>query len=277
MARTIRFERAGGPEVLGYLDLPEANPGAHEVRIRVSAIGINRAEAMWRRDAYIEPVKFPAGLGYEAAGIVDAIGADVTGIAIDQAVNVIPCFSMNQYTTPNAEQKALPQLLDQAAPDMAAQLAFDEIAQLAAQICEAPVAFINLSNGAQLWLKACHGIAQNDVPTDHSLCDYVRTNGGRDLVLTDASQDERFRDLPCVTGEFGVRFYAGSPLLAPDGKVLGTICVLDRKPHNVRPEQIAALRTLSRQAVAQLELRHAIQLRQKETEQQSPQTRFVGV
>jgi Alcohol dehydrogenase GroES-like domain len=63
------------------------------------AIGINRAESMWRQDDYIEPVKFPAGLGYEAAGVVDAVGRDVAGIAVGDAVNVIPSFSMNQYTT----------------------------------------------------------------------------------------------------------------------------------------------------------------------------------
>jgi NADPH:quinone reductase-like Zn-dependent oxidoreductase len=69
------------------------------VRIKVKAIGINRAESMWRNDVYIEPVKFPAGLGYEAAGIVDAVGKDVRGLAPGDAVNVIPSFSMNHYTT----------------------------------------------------------------------------------------------------------------------------------------------------------------------------------
>ena len=174
---------------------------------------------------------------------------------------------MNQYTSLNVEQQNLQALLKNGAPRVAAEPAFDEIAQLAAQICDAPVAMINLVSDDQLWLKACHGITPKDVPADHSLCDYVRSEGGRDLVLPDVSQDEYFRNLPCVTGELGVRFYAGSPLLGPDGHVLGTICVLDRKPHQPRPDLITALRTLSRQAVAQLELQHAIQLRQKETEQ----------
>ena len=74
-------------------------PGPTEVRIKVKAIGINRAESMWRTDVYIEPVKFPAGLGYEAAGIVDAVGKDVSGFAPGDKVNVIPSFSMNQYFT----------------------------------------------------------------------------------------------------------------------------------------------------------------------------------
>jgi len=99
MSRTIQFAAAGGPEVLEYIDTPVTAPGANEVRIRVKAIGINRAEAMWRVDDYIEPVQFPARLGYEAAGIVEAIGPGVAGIAIGDAVNVIPSFSMNQYGT----------------------------------------------------------------------------------------------------------------------------------------------------------------------------------
>src|SRR5476649_1246004 len=97
MSRTIKFAKAGGPEVLEFVETEVPAPGPAEVRITVKAIGINRAEAMWRADAYIEPVKFPAGLGYEAAGIVDAVGSDVTGFAPGDKVNLIPSFSMNQY------------------------------------------------------------------------------------------------------------------------------------------------------------------------------------
>ncbi len=99
MSRTIKFAKAGGPEVLEFVENDIPAPGPHEIRLKVKAIGINRAESMWRRDDYIEPVQFPAGLGYEAAGFVDAVGAEVAGIAVGDAVNVIPSFSMNQYTT----------------------------------------------------------------------------------------------------------------------------------------------------------------------------------
>jgi NADPH:quinone reductase-like Zn-dependent oxidoreductase len=99
MSRMIKFAQAGGPEVLEFVEIDVAAPGPAEVRIEVKAIGINRAEAMWRADAYIEPVSFPAGLGYEAAGIVDAIGSGVTGFKLGDEVNVMPSFSMNQYYT----------------------------------------------------------------------------------------------------------------------------------------------------------------------------------
>jgi len=99
MSRTIKFAKAGGPEVLEFVEVRVPAPGPNEVRIKVKAIGINRAEAMWRVDDYIEPVKFPAGLGYEAAGTVDAVGKDVRGFAVGDEVNVIPSFSLNDYST----------------------------------------------------------------------------------------------------------------------------------------------------------------------------------
>ncbi len=99
MTRKIIFEQAGEPEVLQYRDMEVPAPGPHELRIAVKAIGVNRAESMWRRDDYIEPVSYPAGLGYEAAGLVEAVGADVEGFAVGDKVNLIPSFSMNQYGT----------------------------------------------------------------------------------------------------------------------------------------------------------------------------------
>jgi NADPH:quinone reductase-like Zn-dependent oxidoreductase len=99
MSRTIRFAKAGAPEVLEFVDTDVPAPGPGEVRIKVKAIGVNRAESMWRLDDYIEPVKFPAGLGYEAAGLVEAVGDGVADFAPGDAVNVIPSFSMNDYTT----------------------------------------------------------------------------------------------------------------------------------------------------------------------------------
>jgi NADPH:quinone reductase-like Zn-dependent oxidoreductase len=99
MSRTIKFAKVGGPEALEFVEVQVPAPGPNEVRLKVKAIGINCAEAMWRVDDYIEPVKFPAGLGHEAAGMVDAVGKDVSGFAVGDEVNVIPCFSLNDYAT----------------------------------------------------------------------------------------------------------------------------------------------------------------------------------
>ncbi len=98
MARTVRFHDVGGPEVLRLEDVEVGEPGPGELRVRVDAIGINRAEVMFRGGYYIEPVKeFPARLGYEAAGVVEAVGAGVAGFEIGQAVSVVPAFSQNDY------------------------------------------------------------------------------------------------------------------------------------------------------------------------------------
>ncbi len=99
MSRTIKFAKAGGPDVLEFIEAQVPFPGPGEVRIQVKAIGVNRAESMWRNDQYVEPVKFPAGLGYEAAGVVDAVGKDVTEFAAGDTVSTIPAFSLNRYFT----------------------------------------------------------------------------------------------------------------------------------------------------------------------------------
>src|SRR6202789_4495803 len=98
MSRTIKFAQAGGPEVLEFIETEVPAPGPHEVRIKVKAIGINRAESMWRNDKYVESPIFPAGLGYESAGIVDAVGKDITEFPVGDQVITIPAFSLNRYS-----------------------------------------------------------------------------------------------------------------------------------------------------------------------------------
>jgi NADPH:quinone reductase-like Zn-dependent oxidoreductase len=99
MSRTIKFAQAGGPEVLEFVEVQVPAPGPREVRIEVKAVGINRAESMWRNDKYVESPIFPAGLGYECAGVVDAVGKDVTDFAVGDTVSTIPAFSLNKYST----------------------------------------------------------------------------------------------------------------------------------------------------------------------------------
>jgi NADPH:quinone reductase len=97
MARVVRFHRTGGPEVLQIDELDVGAPGAGEIRLRVHALGLNRAEAMFRSGAYLEPPNLPARLGYEAAGEVEAVGPGVSDLKPGDAVSTIPAFSMNQY------------------------------------------------------------------------------------------------------------------------------------------------------------------------------------
>jgi NADPH:quinone reductase-like Zn-dependent oxidoreductase len=97
MTRVVRFHAIGEPEVLRIEDVDVPPPGADEVRIRVEALGLNRAESMFRRGQYIVSPKFPERLGYEAAGIVDSVGAKVTSLVPGDAVSVIPSLSMQRW------------------------------------------------------------------------------------------------------------------------------------------------------------------------------------
>ncbi len=97
MSKVVRFHQTGGPEVLQIEDLPVRDPAAGEVQIRVHAIGLNRAESMFRNGAYVETPRLPAGLGYEAAGVVERVGPGVTGFAPGDAVSTMPLFAMNDY------------------------------------------------------------------------------------------------------------------------------------------------------------------------------------
>jgi len=98
-ARTVIFRETGGPQVLKVEKVEIPAPGPQEVRIRVKAIGINRADVMYRNGLYIEQPVFPAGIGYEAAGIIESVGAEIVGWKEGDVVNVMPVFSLNQYAT----------------------------------------------------------------------------------------------------------------------------------------------------------------------------------
>jgi len=97
MARIVRFHEHGGPEVLRIENVDVPQPGRGEIRIRVKALGLNRAEAMLRTGTYIETPSLPSGLGYEAAGIVETVGDGVDGFAPGDAVSVVPSSSMIRW------------------------------------------------------------------------------------------------------------------------------------------------------------------------------------
>jgi NADPH:quinone reductase-like Zn-dependent oxidoreductase len=97
MARVVRFHKVGGPEVLQIEDVTVPPPGNGEVQIRIKALGLNRAESMFRRGQYLESPKLPARLGYEAAGTVAAVGPGVQGFQVGDTVSTIPSFSLNAY------------------------------------------------------------------------------------------------------------------------------------------------------------------------------------
>ncbi len=97
MPKIVRFHETGGPEVLKIEDLPLVQPSEGEVRLNVEAIGLNRAEVLFRQGRYLDAPEFPSRLGYEAAGIVDAVGPGPSHVQIGDRVSTIPAFSMGKY------------------------------------------------------------------------------------------------------------------------------------------------------------------------------------
>jgi len=97
MPKIVRFHETGEAEVLRLEELPQAEPGKGEVRLKVEAIGLNRAEIMFRQGQYLEDPQLPSRIGYEAAGVVDALGPGVSSVQIGDRVSTIPSFSVGRY------------------------------------------------------------------------------------------------------------------------------------------------------------------------------------
>ncbi len=97
MPKIVRFHATGDADVLKIEDMPLTEPGDGEVRLKVEAIGLNRAEVMYRRGQYLETPELPSRLGYEAAGTIDAVGPGVSGLQVGDRVSTIPSFSMGKY------------------------------------------------------------------------------------------------------------------------------------------------------------------------------------
>ena len=144
-----------------------------------------------------------------------------------------------------AEAERLRQLRDLFILDSPAEPMFDSLVRLASEVCGAPIALISLVDAERQWFKASVGLlGVAEMPRDIAFCTHAIE--GDDLFeISDSTADARFATNPLVTGESGIRFYAGMPLQLPGGARVGTLCVIDRQPRRLDAKQAAMLRSLA--------------------------------
>jgi signal transduction histidine kinase len=157
---------------------------------------------------------------------------------------------------PPNETLRLATLYDYNILDTGQEQDFDYLTRLAANICDVPIALISLIDFDRQWFKSRIGMELSQSPRTISFCAHTILQPDL-LVVNDASKDERFADNPFVTEAPNIRFYAGSPLVGPEGYALGSLCVIDCVPRELRPGHYDSLRMLSRQVVNQMRLRKA--------------------
>jgi PAS domain S-box-containing protein len=143
------------------------------------------------------------------------------------------------------EAKRLQRLRELGIMDTLPEAAFDAITELAAQICESPIALISLVDEDRQWFKSRVGLPVTQTAREFAFCAHAILQPEEVMLVEDALRDERFAGNPLVTGEPHIRFYAGAPIVTPDGLALGTVCVIDHVPRQLSARQIDALKAMA--------------------------------
>ena len=161
---------------------------------------------------------------------------------------------MKSAPLPPDEERRLRALRDYAILDTPPEKTLDDLTQLTAHFYGVPIALITLVDESRQWFKSHHGLDVQQTDRDVAFCAHAILQTDT-MIVEDASKDRRFYDNPLVTCEPMIRFYAGAPLVTPDGHALGTLCVIDTQPRKLSPADAASLQILSRLVMSQLQLR----------------------
>ncbi len=174
-----------------------------------------------------------------------------------------------EVAVPDCETARLEALSQYKILDTAPEEGLDELTDLVAKVCETPIALITLIDSHRQWFKSTVGFTIRETPREISFCTYTIVQSGI-FIIPDTLADERFATNLLVISEPHLRFYAGAPLISPQGYPLGTICVMDYIPRKLSSIQLEVLQTLSHQVISQLELRRNL-VDLAEVKQQSQQ------
>jgi PAS domain S-box-containing protein len=161
-------------------------------------------------------------------------------------------------------------MLDYGILDTPPEAAFDDLTGLTAQLLNSPIALITLLDRKRLWVKSAYGTHGGASPREHSFCDAALDTPAVTTV-NDVALDPRFCNNQQYCGTPSIRFYAGAPLVTPDGMPLGMLCVMDYVPRTLSAEQVRALAAMAKQTMAQMELR-----KEREGSRQSYRQLFVN-
>jgi len=137
---------------------------------------------------------------------------------------------------------------------------YDRITRLAARIFGARISLVSLVDEKRQWFKSAYGLDARETPREYAFCQHAIQQNSV-FVVPNATESRIFKDNPLVTGKPHVTFYAGAPLINPDGFALGTLCVIDSKPRtNMSDEDQAMLSDFAALVVDLMENRKRIRL-----------------